>query len=200
MYRDLLIKSNRVLNREELCKRLTRRLWLIIVVSLLSGALEVNPLEHALDCSLLNSAAVVRQLARLRIQKGISNYHFLFELIALESVRLEGQILEVERERAKATRMQPLLELLQLLDEGAADFEIRTTTVKELQCLEHGPAVLLHEVGSEHHRRSTLAAHRVHEDRLVLLNRVFDEIENSFGSCVLLVEDNCALKVHPLER
>ena len=63
---DLFVKSHGVLNREKLSKRFTCRLWLV-VVSLFTCRLEIDPLEYTLDSPLVHSSAVVGELTRLGI-------------------------------------------------------------------------------------------------------------------------------------
>ena len=143
--------------------------------------------------------AVLDNLAHLCIEEGVPDDHLLLLHLLLEALCLEREVVEVEREWSKASVAKPLLELLQLLDESAPDLEIWSPRVKELERFKHRPAVLAHEVGSQDGRRSALASDGVDKHRLVLLDRVLDEVEYGLCGGIFSVENNLILEVHPLE-
>ena len=61
-------------------------------------------------------------LTHLSIQKCISNYHLFLLDLFLEALAFEGKIVEIEREGSQTSVTQPLLELLQLLNESSPYF------------------------------------------------------------------------------
>ena len=79
---------------------------------------------YCLLIGLLVHNTVLYDFALLGIQEGVSKDNLFLLQIFGEAFRLERELVEIERERSKASVAEPMLELLQLLNEGAPDLQI----------------------------------------------------------------------------
>lgn len=93
----------------------------------------------------------------------------------------------------------PELPLLQLLQEGASDLEVRPARVDVLEGLHERPVVLLHEVDANDAASAALAPDRVDEDAVELVGSLVDEILDLVRNLVIVVEEELAVVIKPVE-
>lgn len=155
----------------------------------------INPFECLLPW-LKTFILVLYYLTHLCVYVSIMNYHLFFlQLLLKPFTPFKRSIIEVEREWTEPPIAKPLLVLLQLLDEVAPDLQVRPPWVQVLKRLQHGPAVLAHEVRSQDDGGAGHATDRVDKHGFELLYGVFNEVEDRVCWGVLGVEDNLVFDV-----
>ena len=132
---DLFVEIYCVHDRHKFCERA----FVVVLV--------VCPLKSRLPFVLAH-VVVLDYLAHLSIQKCVSDDHFFILELLRKVLTLKRQIVKIEGQWPHSAVAKSLLELLELLDEGAADLQIGTARVQELEGFQHAPPVLAHEVGS----------------------------------------------------
>lgn len=144
---DPLAEVDGVLDRNQFCERLPRRLRTVFFLLL---AL-VDPLDGSLWRPRNQLVAELHQLAGLSVQERVADDQLLVVQVFLVARCFEAEVLEIKTQGAQAARLKPLFKLLQLLYECPADFEVGPPRIQKLERLQHRPAILLHEVGREDH-------------------------------------------------
>lgn len=132
-----LIECNRIFDRYQFRKHLLfgsgcrgttsrhpcrRRILLICIILFRFCVRGINPFK-CLFARFLSLHLILYYLSHLRVQECVSNDHFFFLQVFLETFStFEREIVEVEWQGTEPTITQPLFKLLQLLNEGASNF------------------------------------------------------------------------------
>ena len=100
---------------------------------------------------------------------------------------------------AQASLIQSTFVHGELAEEAGSHFKVRASRVEELESLEEGPAVAAHDEGSDHEASSVLGFHRLHKDRLLVVEGLFHEAVDLIRDFFLLIKECLLFVVLPVE-